>query len=128
MLKRIEPYKYDPHMTDEQAEKFALAEWIWNSHSWIEQPAGYFNCEWCMKTTTNTQAISSTDKVCLKNPALLIYSKLIDHLKDCRGYFKRTSDEIFKASAPTVLPNEATQFFAETDELLIEVGENGHGK
>ena len=72
MLKRMEPYKYDlDSMTDEQIVNFAIAEWIWNSHSWIEEPAGYFNCEWCNATTTNMQAIRHDAPLCRENPAVI---------------------------------------------------------
>lgn len=71
MLKRIDPYPYDENMSDADAEKFALAEWIWNSHSWVEEPAGYFKCEWCHKDTTNTQAIRPDAPLCPMNPAVL---------------------------------------------------------
>ena len=71
MIKRIDPYQFDqPQFTPEQCDNFELADWIWNSHSWIESPAGYFKCEWCEKQTTNMQAIYHTDPLCLENPAI----------------------------------------------------------
>jgi hypothetical protein len=65
-------------ISPEEEEKMNLAEWIWQSHSWIEDIPGYFRCEWCETCHTAYSGINSENLLCTKNPAVI---KLIDKLK-----------------------------------------------
>lgn len=64
MLKQAEPYL----MTEDQKEKMDMANWIWNSHFWVEEPRGYFQCKWCSRNHTSTMPISADDHLCIENP------------------------------------------------------------
>lgn len=66
MITKLKPYLY----SEDDEEKFQLAEWIWNSHWWVEDPAGYYVCKWCGRHHTSTMPIFSTDTLCLENPAI----------------------------------------------------------
>jgi hypothetical protein len=53
------------------AEEFDIAEWAFDSHFWVENPAGYYICKRCNMLHTSMQAIHKDYQLCSKNPALI---------------------------------------------------------
>lgn len=67
MIKKLAPFVSSESSEDAKA----LAEWIFDSHYWIEQRPGYYKCKWCdMIHSTNN--ISRDDPLCAKNPKIAI--------------------------------------------------------
>jgi hypothetical protein len=71
MLKRIDPYKLD----EKQIELGELANWAWDSHSWVEYYPGYYKCEWCQRQHTSVQSVSKEYPLCLLNPCIMAIMK-----------------------------------------------------
>jgi len=66
MLKRFDIIK----ISEEDSDDRALAEWIWQSHYWIEYSPGYFQCKWCGNTHTSCMSINSAISLCKYNPVI----------------------------------------------------------
>ena len=66
MLKRLPVTRWDGF--DE--EKCELANWIWNSHSWVEESPGYFVCKWCKGVSSGYTPITTDDNLCRENSAV----------------------------------------------------------
>lgn len=45
----------------------SMAQWIFDSHYWIENGAGYYQCEWCGKVHTHYSMITKNDELCNGN-------------------------------------------------------------
>ena len=71
MWKRLAPFI----MTETQETNLSLANWIADSHNWIELSPGYFECAWCKMSLTSTMGISIEFPICKENP---IIKKLIN--------------------------------------------------
>ena len=67
MIERLNPFV----LSKESQENMELAEWIWQSHYWIEFRSGYYECKWCHKTHTSSMGISKDAPLCEKNPAVI---------------------------------------------------------
>lgn len=66
MIKRIEIKKSIE--IDEESKQ--LYEWVWNSHSWIEEQPGFFKCKWCDKLFTYLMVIDKHFELCKNNPLI----------------------------------------------------------
>ena len=89
MIKRCKPYM----LTEEDKDALALADWIWNSHYWIESYPGYMDCMYCGKKATSNVSIRSTDDLCPGNPAVSRAAAII----------KRTVEDSVAASIKRVM-------------------------
>ena len=69
MIKRLPYVKF----SEEDEEKMALADWVWNSHYWIEYQHGYGKCKYCDKIYTSEMPIDADFPLCEKNPVLGIF-------------------------------------------------------
>ena len=67
MLKKAEPFI----LSADDEERMHMAEWIWQSHNWVEETAGYYHCKWCDRWHTSQMAVRFDDHLCPKNPAVL---------------------------------------------------------
>lgn len=74
MIKRREVYK----INEQDQKDHELAEWAFQSHSWIETAPGYFECEWCKAFITSLTHISKDFGLCEENPCI---KKLIENVK-----------------------------------------------
>jgi hypothetical protein len=66
MLKRLKPYV----VSEEDEVQHKLAEWIFDSHNWVEEYAGYYICAWCGVFQTSTSYITPDMPLCSGNPAV----------------------------------------------------------
>lgn len=73
MIKRLSPFI----LNEQQEEDRALAEWIFNSHWWIETSPGYYNCKWCTEFHNSSMGISKEQRLCEANPSVIKF--LEDH-------------------------------------------------
>lgn len=48
----------------------SLADWIFNSHYWIEDYPGYYKCDWCGVSKTSMMSVTKDDPLCPENPAI----------------------------------------------------------
>lgn len=73
----FKPYQRERiELTEEQKDLRALAEWVWNSHFWIEHQPGYYRCEWCGTYHTSLMPMHMDfSRICMGNP---IIKKLCD--------------------------------------------------
>ena len=69
VIKRVEPFK----MNDIDEEDIEIAKWAFNSHSWVEEVAGYFTCKWCGRKHANTMAIMRGYPLCPENSYIKNY-------------------------------------------------------
>lgn len=69
MIKRIDPFV----LTEEQVTDGALANWAWDSHSWVEYSPGYYECEWCKVRHTSVQGIYKDYPLCPENYCIKKY-------------------------------------------------------
>lgn len=66
MLKRSPIYS----MNEQTELDKSIAEWIFQSHYWVEDRAGYFQCEWCGRVHTSG-IITKNDDLCKSNPKIV---------------------------------------------------------
>jgi hypothetical protein len=66
MLKRMQEVIF----TDEEEKDINLANWAWDSHSWIEYYPGYYKCEWCGLLCTSLTPITKDYPICKSNPII----------------------------------------------------------
>jgi len=66
MWKRLNPFI----ITEEQTTNIELANWIVDSHNWIEVHTGYFECSWCKMQLTSTMGVSIKFPICKENPVI----------------------------------------------------------
>jgi hypothetical protein len=67
MITRLTPFQKITNITPEES---FLINWIWDSHNWLEEFAGYYKCKWCSKEHTSTMSISIDHKLCSQNPII----------------------------------------------------------
>lgn len=65
-IKRLHPYV----LGEKEENGMSLASWVYDSHYWIENPAGYFHCKWCESYATSYTPIYSDNPLCPGNPAV----------------------------------------------------------
>lgn len=71
MIKRLKIYK----LSEKDEEDQELAEWVFQSHKWVETVPGYFACEWCKASITSTTPISKDFPLCRENPRIKSFKK-----------------------------------------------------
>lgn len=69
MIERSKVFEIAPM----EKEEMALAEWAFNSHYWVEDPAGYFNCKYCGRKHTSVMPIMRGYPLCPDNPYIRNY-------------------------------------------------------
>lgn len=67
MLKRLPPELLAYGMV---LEEYELAQWVWNSHYWIEYAPGMYRCKWCEFTHTGHLPAGKNYPLCPCNPAI----------------------------------------------------------
>jgi len=67
MFKPLNPFV----IGEKDREKIDLANWIWNSHNWIEEVPGYYKCTWCNSGASSYLQINVEAELCSKNPAVM---------------------------------------------------------
>ena len=72
MFKSLKP-------SEQNQEESSLANWIWNSHNWVEDIPGHYHCIWCKEYQTSYSPISLENNLCPKNPAVL---KVVEKIKN----------------------------------------------
>ena len=66
MIKRLSLY----NIASIDSHDIELANWVWNSHYWIEEAPGYFKCAWCNMHQASGQGITSDYPMCRNNPKI----------------------------------------------------------
>jgi hypothetical protein len=74
MLDRLDPIKCN----EESRQHSAIAEWVWNSHWWVEYCSGYYKCKWCGISCSSLTGITKDSPLCKENPAI---KKLLSSLR-----------------------------------------------
>lgn len=66
MLDRLDPIKCN----EESRQHSAIAEWVWNSHWWVEYCSRYYKCKWCGISCSSLTGITKDFPLCKENPAI----------------------------------------------------------
>jgi len=62
--------KVQPLIGEKDRIKKALAEWIFQSHNWIEVDDEFYKCKWCGKHISNFHPVTASDLLCQENPVI----------------------------------------------------------
>ena len=93
MLKRYQPYIII--ISESNQLQHELAEWIFQSHNWVEDNSGHFHYEFC-KITKISNIITSNDELCPKNPVVIrLKENIINKIKGVKH--ARNKNKIGKA-------------------------------
>lgn len=57
-------------VTEQDQLSVAIAQWVFDSHFWIEEYPGYYTCDWCGYGRTSLMPITKDDRPCPENPVI----------------------------------------------------------
>ena len=55
---------------EEVREFIELANWVYNSHWWVELRPGYCECKWCGRKHSSEMGVNIDFPLCKGNPAI----------------------------------------------------------